>query len=568
MRQPPRFIHTMIGRRNAYIAARARNAARRSGWIAGIGSVAGVAVLMALVLVPRELDRQLRQRIAALPVAPDSMPLVQRLDSLRGQQRALERLLFASSDTVVTVDSTPRALVRDTAGGQTTPVNRAGASRDSAMIDLAARVTRARSAPLADSYRALAQSPVLQRDPRVRSLIDSIDTVDREREAHAALGGPGARYAALTTHLMVLGQGLVRLAEQRLARATLSPINAAPSSAGIESTSVSPADSSANPVRQFELDSTRQFARDSTRDVLLSGVAQQESVLVTVRLRAAEHAARRAALEQRLSIEIPFFASLVAALAVGVAFGYGVMLWRELRRPTVGEASEIERLTDALVLRHTRETATTVVARRLWRERRGIPRIIDQKSDTFVILHLALTGVGDVVQRVDVLGADPVIAAAVALGTAAAATHESRAVLVVEDSRRTPVLARLLHLASRPAMTAARYGPTPPGASIHVVRLDRDAHIDVRLAGGDGTAPNDAAAQEHQLALRYDLRLHLADGAADAAATAGGGRDVILCVCQGSTPLRWLSRATKEARRRQQRVRGIVLWNRDVPTGS
>ncbi len=529
--------------------------------------MAGVAVLMALVLVPRELDRQLRQRIAALPVAPDSMPLVQRLDSLRGQQRALERLLFASSDTVVTVDSTPRALVRDTAGGQTTPVNRAGASRDSAMIDLAARVTRARSAPLADSYRALAQSPVLQRDPRVRSLIDSIDTVDREREAHAALGGPGARYAALTTHLMVLGQGLVRLAEQRLARATLSPINAAPSSAGIESTSVSPADSSANPVRQFELDSTRQFARDSTRDVLLSGVAQQESVLVAVRLRAAEHAARRAALEQRLSIEIPFFASLVAALAVGVAFGYGVMLWRELRRPTVGEASEIERLTDALVLRHTRETATTVVTRRLWRERRGIPRIIDQKSDTFVILHLALTGVGDVVQRVDVLGADPVIAAAVALGTAAAATHESRAVLVVEDSRRTPVLARLLHLASRPAMTAARYGPTPPGASIHVVRLDRDAHIDVRLAGGDGTAPNDAAAQEHQLALRYDLRLHLADGAANAAATTAA-RDVILCVRQGSTPLRWLSRATKEARRRQQRVRGIVLWSRDVPTGS
>ena len=60
-----------------------------------MGSIGVMVTLLALVLIPRELDRQVQRRIDALPVAPDSAPLVRALDSLRLALRAVQR------DTVV-----------------------------------------------------------------------------------------------------------------------------------------------------------------------------------------------------------------------------------------------------------------------------------------------------------------------------------------------------------------------------------------------------------------------------------------------------------------------------------
>lgn len=553
----------MIGRRNAWIAARARNAARRGGWIAAIATVGGIAVLAALVLVPRELDRQLRQRIALLPSAPDSMPIIRRGQSLRSQLQVQERLLSAapSADAVPSRDSTPRDSARLRVGPDSAIAARSRSRPDNVAGDLMARVARARTAPLAESYRALAESPMLKRDARARVLIDSIEVVDREREAHAALGGPGARYAALTARLTALGARLVRLADQQLAQVVPGSVTAARTPLpNTDSAVQAPGDSTAYRAAVV--------TRDSTIDALRRDLARQESTLVTARQRLVQYDDRRAALERRLSVDIPRSASLFAALVIGLALGYGVVLARELRRPTVGDASEVERIAEAPVLRHTREAATARVSLGKWRERPGVPRIIDRESDTFVVLHLALTGVGDVVDTVDVLASDPVIGAAVALGTAAAATRESRAVLVVEDSARTPVLARLLHLPARPAMTASRRGPARSDDSIHVVTLDRDAHVDVRLSARAGASHDSATTRQMpEMDSRYDLQLHLTD-ADDEARMADAPRDVILCVRQGTTPLAWLSRVTRQARRRQQRVRGVVLWSRDVPAGS
>lgn len=545
----------MIGQRNAWIAARARNAARKGFWIAVIGGVAVVAMLIALVWVPREQDRQLHRRIAELPKVADSMPIVRRLDSLRAQQRMPVNVprRVQPRDTIVTGDSSSREIAR-VAEGDSTSVTRAALTPDSAAIDLMARLTRARSAPLPDSYRALAESPLMNSDPRVKALVDSIDLVDREREAHAALGGPGARYAALTARLTALGQRIVRLAEQRLSSAVLSSISGAPS------TNAAAPDSGSETIIDPEVERLRQVARDSTRGALQSRIANEESSLIVARQRFLQNDAERARLTQRLQADVPPFAMVVAALVVGVAFGYAVVLVHELRKPTVGDASEVERLAAAPVLRHTRETATVRV-RGTRGDRRGIPRIIDRESDTFVLLHLALTAVGDVVETVAVLAADPAIAAAVALGTAAAATRESRAVLVVDDPSRSPVLARLLRATSREALARDRAGTTRTDDAMHVITLDRDAHFDVclvRSAEGD-------TEQRAELDARYDLRLYLSatdDG------TTSNARDVILCVRQGATPLAWLSRATLEARRRDQRVRAVVLWSRDVPAGS
>jgi hypothetical protein len=501
-------------------------------------------MLSALVWVPRELDARLRRQLAALPPAPDSMPLVRRLDSVRVLQRALPRIIRTDSAR----DSSEVAAARhDSVRIAVTTLSATASSPsrpDSAAIDLMARITRARTAPLPDSYRALADASLIRNDAQVRALADSIELVDREREAHAALGGPGARYAALTSRLTSLGQQLVRIAEQRVARAVLTSIGA--SSAARDSLSPARPDTST--------DSISLARRDSVREALARGVAEQESLLAVVRTASAEHDGRRAALERRLHIDMPVVAMVVAALVVGLAFGYGVVLVREVRRPTVGDAAEVERLTAAPVLRHTRETATAPDRRTTRRERPGVPRIIDQESDTFVVLHLALTGVGDVVTDVDVLAADPVIAAAVALGTAAAASRESRAVMVIEETRRTPLLARLLRGGRR---SAAAQRAAPVVASKEVITLARDTRIDVQF--GDQDLSSDSS---------HDLRLHLPDATAEQGDAARRSRDLIVCVRQGSTPLAWLSRTMQLARRHQQRVRAVVLWSRDVPAGS
>ena len=438
---------------------------------------------------------------------------------------------------------------------------------------------RARSAPLPDSYRAIADSPLMRdnllTEARVDALVDSIDRVDREREAHAALGGPGARYAALTARLTALGQRLIRLAEQRLAQAQLAHARDSMRAAELSRDS-----GSAPPATPLLADS----ARRTTADSLSRLVAQEETLLTEVRRRATEYAAQRSALESRLNIEVPPFAMLISALVFGMALGYGAVFAREVRWPTVGDALEVERITGAQVLVHSRGTPVAPTARAARRERRFVPRIIDRDSDTFLLLHLALSGVGDAAAEVDVLADDPVLAAGVAMGTAAAAARESRVVLVVESSTRRPLLAHLLRASPKHTRDDVLAGRANPDEAVHVVMLDPDTRIDTMVAGSSpvrtrrtprkatnalaATRAPDAPDRDealHRLEQRYDLRLYLTDPSTIAWSPV---RDVVLCARQGSTPLLWLSRTTQHLRSRQQRVRAVVLWSRDLPTVS
>ncbi len=565
----------MIGQRSIWIAARARNAARKGGWIAAFGGVAVLVTLLVLVAVPREADKQLRRRIDALPEVPDSLPISRRLDSLRRTYTA-SRPVAPRRDSLpsLTTDSATAAQGNSAVDSATTE----------ALADLFARLQRVRQVPLFDSYRALAGSPLLATDPRVAVVRDSLEIVERERETFAALGGPGARYAALTARMSVLGQELVRIAEARLGPAAVAT---AGDSAGL----VVPVPS---------VDSAR-------RDSLARRMVAEESLLVVARQRLAARDTQRLQMEARLTVPTPPIAMVLAALVIGVAVGYGAVLVRELRRPTVGDAAEVERLTGATVLVHARETPSTLVERSRLRERPGVPRIIDRDSDTFALLHLALTGVGDVVSQADVLADAPLIGAAVALGTAAAAARESRAVLVVEATRHRPLLARLVNAKVRHTIEDVCAGRVSPDDAVHVVTLDRDARIDVlvaalppagrsglfrrrpapsvpsvrsspRAAGANASANAGPAAGGRGLgvdrdgrrdealrsvAAQYDLVLQLpaADGDEWPAA-----RDVIVCARQGSTPLAWLVGAAEQAQSRRQRLRAVVMWSRDMPT--
>lgn len=513
--------------RSAWIAARARNAARRGIRIALLGSVAVGVTVLALTVIPNEADRQVQQQIASLPPAPDTAVLLAELalplpmDSVPSGARATDSAPRADS---AAVPPTARDLF-----GDSVVVERQRAIDDTLATDLADRILRARLSPLPGSFQILAESPLLVDNARVRVFTDSIERVNQEREAHAALGGPGARYAALTTQLTNLGQRLVSVAEGELAR------HRAAMRTDVNTDSRAVAD---------------RVRRDSLWRVRTDSIQLRHRIL-TQQLDAARlaHQVRDStvrALQQTTSSVRPLVAMIGAALVVGVVFGFLTVFARELQRPTVGDAHEVERLTLAPVYVHTpvRQVRPALGQRRARYARiaGGPAPLIDRQSESFALVHLALTGVGDVVADVEVRSDEPVIEAAVALSVAAAAAKESRAALVVEATRRHAMLGTFLGVSRRD--------------EIHELTLDRDERIDVMFAdaiGGEFTT----------IARRYDLRLHVVNrGAAEALTPL---RDVVLCVRQGHSTLSWLTRATEHARKRDQRIRAVVLWSRPLP---
>lgn len=552
----------MIGEhtsRSTWFAARARTAARRGVRIALVGGLAVIATVSVLIFVPHEVDRQLQRQIAALPPAPDTVPLMQQLAAHHATLQSLLRDAGAAGDSVgatviirdtlpITDSTIPSPTARDLFG-ETAANTRFPSVEDTLASELADRILRARLSPLPGVFQRLAESPILAGNSRVEGLIDSIELVSQEREAHAALGGPGARYAALTTLLTTLGQRLVSVAEGQLtgrreSQRTSQRESQTGSPNGMQDGVLSADSARENRGERLRRDSVRQHQTDSLQRL----VVQSELRLQGARDAHTSRDSIQNVLQRKTSGIRPPVAMLLAALVVGMAVGYLVVFGRELQHPTVSDAQEVERLTQAPVYIHAPAAPrSTNILRTRRRERYarivgGPAPLIDRASETFALVHLALTGVGDVVADVEVRADEPVIEAAVALSVAAAAAKESRAALVVEATRRHAMLSAFLGVTRR--------------EELHELTLERDERIDVLFADANTD-------QFSNVARRYDLRLHVVNrGAADALTTL---HDVVLCVRQGHSTVAWLTRATEHARRRNQRIRGVVLWSRPLP---
>lgn len=516
--------------RSRWFAARARNAARRGGRIALLGSVAVALTVLALTVLPNEVDRQVQLQIDALPPAPDTAVLLTELSlPLPVDTADTGHTNASAADPAPRADSAALSPTARDLFGDSVAAARQKYVDDTLATDLADRILRARLSPLPSSFQTLAESPLLHGDARVRSLADSIERVNQEREAHAALGGPGARYAALTTRLTGLGQDLVSVAE-----AILAGHRAATRALEGGSAAVREDRSHRDSMRQVRVDSIQLRHRVLTQQLELARLAH------------AERDSTVEALQQTTSSVRPLVAMIGASLVIGVVFGFLTVFGRELRRPTVSDAQEVERMTSAPVFVHAsaRQKRSQLTQRRprYARIAGGPAPLIDRQSESFALVHLALTGVGDVVADVEVRSDEPIIEAAVALSVAAAAAKESRAALVVEATRRHAMLGTFLGVSRRD--------------EIHELTLDRDERIDVVFADAIG-------GQFSAIARRYDLRLHVVNrGAADALTPL---RDVVLCVRQGHSTLAWLTRATEHARKREQRIRAVVLWTRPLP---
>ena len=533
--QPPREQPTGSSRRitaagPAWIATRARNASRRAWPIAIVGALAVLATLLVLLLVPREADRVVREQLERIPAALDTLPIAEQLTAMTA--RGLARRHVDSVRTAARMSATNVPIAAD----------------DTLDTDLVQRIARAREVPLAESYLALAEARALRGDERARSIADSIEQVDGERDAYAALGGADARYAALTSQLATLGQRLVRVAEAQGGRTRPLSLPTADSASALDA---SLADSAST------LDASLADSASALDAALADSVERFRQQLTAVRLANAALEGRRAQVRAQLGVSVPPFAMLLSALALGLSIGYGVQVLRELRRPTVGDEAEVERITKtrAVVQRAMSGGRSGSVGGR--RSGVALPAIIAADEWSYSPLHLALTGVGDAARVAEVIAEEPRFASVVAINVATVAARESRRTLVVED----PGVAQLFD--------ALRRQPTRPGdlsrevassSSITSILLERDLTIDVLSA----RMPAEARVRAMD---RYDLTLVPLGGRTSADLVDTSAEDVVICVRLAATPLSWLTAVTQRAHARRQRIRAVLLWVGELPTG-
>src|SRR3954470_8337651 len=165
-----------------WMAARARNALRRVVVFGIVGGVVFIAALIAFIVVPRSASRRALQVAASIETRTDSMPAVNARDRYLAQVTATDSVLDATRRAlapvpVTVIDTFPPAVraQRDSLNCTLSTLNRL--------------IERAENAPLPTSYRALAASPTVAADPRVRILLDSLADIERERNAFGAVGG-------------------------------------------------------------------------------------------------------------------------------------------------------------------------------------------------------------------------------------------------------------------------------------------------------------------------------------------------------------------------------------------
>ena len=95
---------------------------------------------------------------------------------------------------------------------------------------------------------------------------------------------------------------------------------------------------------------------------------------------------------------------------------------------------------------------------------------------------------------------------------------------------------------------------------MHSIVLERDLTIDVLSA----RTPLDARVRVMD---RYDLTLLPSGAESPSELVESSAEDVVICVRLAATPLGWLTDVTQRARARRQRIRAVLLWVSELPTG-
>ena len=532
--------------RAAWVAARARNTLRHPVRLSTLCGTVFIVALVLLVLAPRDA-RRASQQIAPLSTRwRDTVPLVRVADSADRALVAAESTLEARRVLVARPVYLPPP--------DTLPTT-ARARRDSLVVrsaEIARLLERVENSPLPQSYRALGETPSLRSDPQVRTLLDSLADVEREREDFGAGGGVDPIFVALTARATAIGRSIGVIAEARqsvlrdsIARfrpaAPIAPVVVAVDTLG--------------PLRRRDI---ALAVRDSAREALTS--ARNANTLTDRQLREARAQA---------NILAPPIAILTAALVLGGMVGFAIALLIELANPRVSDLQEAERVTGARALAVIRPR--TIPSERTRRKADlRLPPLIDPTSDAYRILasHTSVAGATRAV--VTITGDVPAVTATIAANIAAVSANDMRSTLLIDADLKTRPLTSVLRLPSSDGVTAALTRGVELSSAAVQTPVGRDRWLAVVPSGPETRGP--ITAREAGLLTQAIVRsarhneLTLVVAPLERANEVRVAPAVLICAHVAHSRVATLRSAVAALRDQGAQIIGIVLWAAEAPS--
>lgn len=527
-----------------WLAARTRNALQRRRRFALLAVFVFAAVLGSFVFAPAGArGAWVRVRASTLDWR-DTISLIQR------RRAANQRLLQAESSLAAA-----RAAYQVTRSASPQPGFTAEQSRR--RDSLAARIAvfdvllaRAEQAPLPETYRAIGESPVMRREPRVSQLLDSLAAIEREREAIGGGVGVDPVFVELTTRANAIGRQIAAIADARRADAhrelaSIQVVSVPTSRAALPDTLAA---AQARAVREREAAAADRLLKDA---------------------RAANAALLAAEAERRRGSELaPVPVLVVAAAVIAFAVAFALTLLDEFRSPRIADAAEVERLTGSRVVATVRPRVIPAERRRRAVDRM-VPAALDPTSDDYrlLALHVAVHLPDDGI--VAVVAEQPTLAAVVAANLAAMFANEPRETLLADAILSDECVAQVLGIHSGPGLGAVIENRRRWSEVLSQIATGRDEVMDVLPSGRPRGLPGRAEAEVlireiERSAKRYDVTVVVIPP--NAAYRVRPGRAVLLCAQVQRTRGRRLARLAASMRDEGAEIMGVVLWDGDAPS--
>lgn len=542
---------TRMGGGSAYLwmAARARNSLRRVAIFGIVGGLVFIAALIAFVLVPRNASRKAQAVAAGIEARTDTT----RVAALRNRHLAE----VTTADSVLAV--TRRAAIPAPPVVIDTFPPAVKAQRESLNVELSTLnrlIARTENAPLPTSYRALAASPAVAADPRVRLLLDSLAVIERERNAFGAVGGVDPVYLALTSRATAIGRAIQGIADAKRGEvrgqlAMIRPI--------------------AQPVPKpvITVDTARFVRQRAAAEQAYTAASRQ---LEQIRQKNARIDQQAAKARELANVGAPPWAMLAAALVLALVLGFAASFGVELRSPHIADSKEAEQMSGARVLTVVRPPEIVVE-----RSRRQVdveaPPLIDVVSESYRTLYLHIAAVDASVPIVTITGDDPAIVATVAANLAASAAYEARSTLLVDVDPTTCSVASVLRVRPDPGLSGIVTGTATWPEAIVPTTIGRDRPLDVLPSGTrrvglpEPQVVDEVRSELARMQRRYDFIIISAPTSyvQRSASSIIPAPDVILCARLAHTTVAALKTAVDSLRGADMRIHGLVLWDAEMP---
>lgn len=528
-----------------WMAARARNALRRVVVFGIVGGVVFIAALIAFVIVPRTASRKALAVASRIEAHTDSSPAVAVRDRYLAEVTSTDSALNAARQAAIpapVIDTFPPAV---------------RAQRDSLNTELATLnrlIDRAENAPLPTSYRALAASPAVAADPRVRVLLDSLADIERERNAFGAVGGVDPVYLSLTSRATAIGRAIQGIADVKRGevRGKLALIRPVPA-----------------PVPKISVDTAALLAQNATAQQNHAAAVKQLDQINQRNARIDRESARA---RELANVGAPPWAMLAAAVVLALAVGFAASFGTELKRPHIADPREAEQVSGTRVLTVIRPPEVVVERSRRQADVEA-PPLIDVVSESYRTLYLHIASVEASVPIVTITGDDPGIVATVASNLAASAAYEARSTLLVDVDPTTCSVASVLRIRPDPGLSGIITGTATWPEAIVPTTIGRDRPLDVLPSGTRRSGPPEPDVVEEvrrelaRMQRRYDFIIITAPTSyvQRSASSIIPAPDVILCARIAHTTVGGLKTAVDSLRGADMRIHGLVLWDAEMP---